>query len=104
MLEWYLATTGICLDSDVFLFRGTITIKNGENLRDSGPLSYTTVRKQFRSKLIQVGYSPERSDLLQQLKLMYLITCSNNMVVGNQKWLKIAMSKTLKKFNDVKEY
>jgi len=97
MLEWYLATTGICQGSDVLLFTGIIKTKNREKLRDSGPLSYTTVRRQFRSKLIQVGYLPERSDLLQQLKLVYLIACSNNMVVGNQKWLKIAMLKTLKK-------
>jgi len=59
MLEQYLAATGIRLGSDVFLFRGIVKTKNGEKLRESGPLSYTTVREQFRSKLIQLGYSPE---------------------------------------------
>ena len=59
MLEHYLTAADIRLNSDAFLSRGIIKTKNGEGLRDSGPLSYTTVREQFRSKLIDLGYATE---------------------------------------------
>ena len=56
MLERYLTAAGIRLGSAAFLFRGIVKTKNGEGLRDSRPLSYTTVSEQFRSKLIDLGY------------------------------------------------
>ena len=44
MLERYIAKTKIQLDDKEFLFRGIIHTKNGETLRPSGNLSYTTMR------------------------------------------------------------
>ena len=59
MLERYITAVGIPMNSVAYLFRGITKTRNGETLRDSGPLSYTTVREQFRNKLIDLGYSTE---------------------------------------------
>jgi len=63
MLERYLTAAGIRLGSAAFLFRGIVKTKNGEGQRDSGPLSYTTVSEQFRSKLIDLGYETKEFGL-----------------------------------------
>ena len=59
MLERYMATAGIASASDLFLFRGICKTKDGEKLRTSGCLSYTTVRELFRKKLVNLGHSPD---------------------------------------------
>ena len=61
ILERYITAAGIPMNSVAYLFRGITKTRNGETLRDSGPLSYTTVREQFRNKLIDFGVHNLRS-------------------------------------------
>lgn len=59
MLERYMAATEITPASELFLFRGICKGRDGERLRSSGCLSYTTVGELFRKKLVDFGHSPE---------------------------------------------
>ena len=56
MLERYMAKVGLDTTSELFLFRGITRTSGGERLRGTGPLSYTTVREQFRGKMLELGY------------------------------------------------
>ena len=53
-----MAKAKINASSELFLFRGISKTKEGEKLRDTGTLSYTTVREQFWGKLVELGYPP----------------------------------------------
>ena len=55
MLERYMAAADIAPASEVFLYRSICKTTGGEKLKASGPLSYTTVRKLFRKKLVDWG-------------------------------------------------
>ena len=57
MLEKYMARIEINSSSELFLFRGIVQTKEGERLRPSGSLSYSTVRVLFRKKLEDLGHS-----------------------------------------------
>ena len=59
MLECYMAAAEIAPASELFLFQGICKGKDGEKLRASGCLSYTTVREFFRKKLVDLGHSSE---------------------------------------------
>ena len=59
MLQRYMAAAGIAPTSDLFLFRGICKTKDGEKLRASGCLSYTTVRELFKKKLADLGHSSD---------------------------------------------
>ena len=59
MLERYMATAEIAPSSELFLFRGISKTADGEKLRASGCLSYTTVRELFRKKLTNLGHSSD---------------------------------------------
>ena len=63
MLERYMEMGGIEKDSQRFLFRHIIKTKGGERLKDSGVLSYSTLRDLFKAKVKQLGYPAERFGL-----------------------------------------
>ena len=43
-----------------FLFWAICSLKTGESQRESGCISYTCLREQFRKKLKDLGYNPEK--------------------------------------------
>ena len=57
MLEKYMSRIEINPSSELFLFRGIVQTKEGERLRPSGSLSYSTVRVLFHKKLEDLGHS-----------------------------------------------
>ena len=62
-VERYMQMTNIHLGSDEKLFRQIIKTKRGEKLRDAGGLSYTTLRENFKDKLIQLGFDAQQYGL-----------------------------------------
>ena len=56
MMEKYISTAGISLESELHLFRGVTRTRHGEQLRPSGKLSYTRMQELFLAKLDQLGY------------------------------------------------
>ena len=58
MLERYMSRTESNPTSELFLFRGIMKTKEGERLRPSGSLSYSTMRDLFHKKLVDLGHSP----------------------------------------------
>ena len=58
MLERYMSRTESNPTSELFLFRGIMKTKEGERLRPSGSLSYSTIRDLLRKKLVDLGHSP----------------------------------------------
>ena len=63
MLERYMEMGKIPLDSQQFLFRHITRTKQGERLKDSGVLSYSTLRDLFKAKVRQLGYPAEQFGL-----------------------------------------
>lgn len=63
MLERYMEMGNIPLDSQQFLFKHIIKTKYGERLKDSGVLSYSTLRDLFKAKVKQLGYPAEQFGL-----------------------------------------
>ena len=58
MLEKYMGKTGMHWQDQRFLFRAICSSKTGESLRESGGISYTYLREQFK-KLKELGYNLE---------------------------------------------
>ena len=50
-------------ESQGFLFRHIVKTKCGEQLKDGGVLSYSTLRDLFKAKVKQLGYPAEQFDL-----------------------------------------
>ena len=53
----------IQLEDQDFLFRGIINTTNGERLRLSGKVSYTTMRELFKKKSTELGHPAEEFGL-----------------------------------------
>lgn len=49
--------------NDVKLFRQISKTKKGEKLRETGGLSYTTLRENFKDKLTQLGFDAQHHGL-----------------------------------------
>ena len=62
-LERYMRKTGMQWEDQRFLFRAICSSKTGESLRESGGISYTCLREQFKKKLKELGYAPEQFGL-----------------------------------------
>lgn len=63
MLERYMEMGNIPKESQRFLFRHIIKTKGGEQLKDGGVLSYSTLRDLFKAKVKQLGYPAEQFGL-----------------------------------------
>ena len=63
MLDRYITTAKIRMDSELFLFREITKLGKGEYLRDGGAVSYTTIREQFKKKVKELGYPADVSGL-----------------------------------------
>ena len=63
MLERYMGLAGIDPSSELFLFRAITRTKEGEKLRPSGQLGYSTLRELFKKKLVELGYQTEQYGL-----------------------------------------
>ena len=63
MLERYMELADIAPSSDSFLFRAVVRTKEGEKLRQSGKLGYSTLRELFKKKLVELGYPAEQFGL-----------------------------------------
>ena len=63
MLERYMVKAKIQLEDQDFLFRGIINTTNGERLRLSGKVSYTTMRELFKKKSTELGHPAEEFGL-----------------------------------------
>ena len=50
---------GINTSSDLFLFRAITSTKEEEKSKPSGQLGYSTLRKLFKKKLVELGYQAE---------------------------------------------
>ena len=88
MLERYMAAGEIDQTSNLSLFRGIVKTKDGEMLRLSGSVCYSTMRDLFRKKLEALGHSAAGSalgpvELQLVLRQVYQTTSSNNMGGGN---------------------
>ena len=59
MLQRYMVAAQIAPTNDLYLFRGICKTKDGEKLRASGCLSYTTVRELSKKKLTDLGHSSD---------------------------------------------
>jgi len=57
MLERYMAAGEISQTSNLCLFRGIVRTKDGEKLRPSGAVCYSTMRDLFCKKLEALGHS-----------------------------------------------
>ena len=49
----------IDLTSDAMLFRGIVSVKDGERLRAKGGLSYSRLRELLLAKIAQMGWDPK---------------------------------------------
>ena len=63
MLERYMEMGIIPKESQRYLFRHIVKTKGGEQLKDSGVLSYSTLRDLFKAKVKQLGYPAEQFGL-----------------------------------------
>ena len=63
MPERYMEMGKIQRDSQRFLFRQITKMKEGEQLKDSGVLSYSTLRDLIKTKVKQLGYPAEQFGL-----------------------------------------
>ena len=57
MLECHMELAGIAPSSDSFLFRAIVRTKEGEKLRQSGQLGYSTLHELFKKKLVENVFS-----------------------------------------------
>lgn len=63
MLEQYSKLGNIGVSPDMFLFRGIVHTKSGEQFRKKGGISYTRVRDHVLQKLAALGLDPKRFGL-----------------------------------------
>ena len=63
MVKHYMQCMSMSPSDQRFLFRSIQNTKNGERLRDSGKISYSSLRDLFRKKLADLGFSPEEFGL-----------------------------------------
>ena len=59
MMERYYAMASLEQSSSTCAFRGIVSTKSGERLRQSGKISYTSVRELMLSKIASLGYMME---------------------------------------------
>ena len=59
ILQKYMAFAGIRPEDTCLIFRPVVKTKHGEKLRESGSLSYTTLRECFKEKLESLGFPAE---------------------------------------------
>ena len=63
MMERYMLMADIKPASSLFLFRGIVHTKKGQQLRQSGSLSYTRMRELFLNKLSALGFDAKQFSL-----------------------------------------
>ena len=59
MMQRYCTMAEIDLTSDAMLFRGIVSVKDGERLRAKGGLSYSRLRELLLAKIAQMGWDPK---------------------------------------------
>ena len=59
MMQRYCTMAKIDLTSDAMLFRGIVSVKEGEQLRAKGGLSYSRLRELLLAKIAQMGWDPK---------------------------------------------